>query len=150
MGGNVWGTQNPSYVQGFGGTVAGADVACPSGSETNVIQIATVVAPTPGQWRTLIVGVLGISLGATPPTAIVLAARIGAGADFDSYQVPVGALVANATLAMPVFLNGPISTTLWFPSAPTVNITVAPTAQAVTVRFVGSRAYCNIWRLGDQ
>lgn len=128
---SIWGVNqsvgNPQIA------TAGSDVACSAGSETNALAITF-----PGASQGLNVGILvdvmaTIVLGATPPTAMVIAMRVGAGADIDSYTVPPAALVANAVLNL-----GPTLTAVFargsYPAGSTLNVTVNPTSQAVTVK----------------
>lgn len=128
---SIWGVNqalpNPSIV------TAGADVACAAGTETNVL-IATISSVAPGQNLSLQSDLACIIvLGATPPTAMVIAARVGAGADYDAWTVPPAALVASANLSLSPSLLGTFTRNA-LAAGSTINITVNPTGQAVTFK----------------
>lgn len=128
---SIWGVNNspPNPVV----VTAGGDVACPAGSETNVLS-GTVTVPTPGANFAVVSDVMGVVvLGATPPTAMVIAARQGAGADYDTWTIPPSALVANAILQVYPTLAGTFGKNALAAGA-TINITVNPTGQAVTFK----------------
>ena len=145
---NQWGTQlstaNPAYVALLGGTVN-----CPAGVETNVAQVNPLVAAGPGNYYPVWQGVLSLALGATPPTALVIGARVGAGADIGAFTFPVQVLTANAVIMFPVFLVGANSTSLWFPTGAVWNLTVNPTAQAMSCVNSTSTLYSYLVRGPD-
>lgn len=128
---SIWGVNqalpNPSIV------TAGADVACAAGAETNVLS-GTITAVGPGQNLALQSDVACvIVLGATPPTAMTINARVGAGADYDSWTVPPAVLTASANLALAPSLVGTFARNA-LAAGSTINITVNPTGQAVTFK----------------
>lgn len=133
---SIWGVNqslsNPIIV------TAGSDVACPAGTETNVISV-TATTSFAGMNSVLTVDVTGvIVLGATPPSALVIAVRVGSGSDADSYTVSPAALVANAILQIApslAFVNSRGAANV----SATLNLTVNPTGQAVTFK-AGGRA----------
>lgn len=142
----IWGVSDPIPIALVGQTVGAADVACPAGVETNVISFGGVTALSPGGYYPIIDLALAIVLGATPPTALVVAAKVGAGSDFDSFATAIGLLVALATLGVSPTLVGANSTVNYYPGVSTINITVLPTGQPVTCKFVGSRATLSLIR----
>lgn len=150
MGGNVWGAQLPAAFGTFGQTIGNVDIACPAGTTTDVINLTASIAPTAGVWSGLIQGLLVISLGATPPTAIVLSAKFTGGSQFDSYAVAIGALVASATIIQPITLQTPTSKVAFFPASFGLTLSLTPAAQAVTVRAAGTRVAAYIFRFQDQ
>lgn len=112
---------------------AGSDVACAAGTETNVISASLPVGFS-GFNAVLFADVACvIVLGATAPTALVIAARLGAGADVDSYTVSPAALVANAILQLSPALVASLSRSSAGGNG-TWNITVNATGQAVTLK----------------
>lgn len=131
---SIWGVNQapPSPVI----ITAGGDVACPAGTETNVLG-GSVTVPTPGANFALTSDVMGvIVLGAVAPSALVVAARQGAGADYDSVAINAAALVANAILLIAPTLTGIFAKNSLAGGA-TINITVNPTGQAVTFKQTG-------------
>ena len=115
---------------------AGSDVACSAGAETNVLS-GTVTVGTQGANIQLTSDMMGyVVLGATPPTAMVIAARVGAGADYDTWTVAPAALVANAVLPIYATLSG-IFARGALAAGSTINMTVNPTGQAVTFKATG-------------
>jgi len=136
---SVWGIAQPFAIPPI--VTAGSDVVVTAGTETNVLSSATLVATNIGNWYPFIVGVAAVLLGATPPTALVVAVRIGAAADFDTYTVAPAVLTANATLMIPLAFVGANSKTQWNPGGGgVINVTLLSTAQNVTLKAVGSRA----------
>lgn len=128
---SIWGINqalpNPSIV------TAGADVACPAGTETNVLS-ATITAAAPGQNLALQSDVACvISLGATPPTAMTINARVGASADYDSWTVPPVVLAASANLSLAPSLMGTFARNA-LAAGSAINISVNATGQAVTFK----------------
>ena len=128
---SIWGVNqslpNPSIV------TAGSDVACPAGSETNVLS-ATITAATPGLNLALQSDIACVVvLGATPPTAMTINARVGAGADYDSWTVPPAVLTASANLHLAPSLLGNFARNA-LAAGSVINITVNPTGQAVTFK----------------
>lgn len=147
---NLYGvaTPNPLPVGAF--TIGGADIVTGVGVETNVIAI-TVNNPTVNGWYyPNFGGWLAISLGATPPTAIFIGYRLGAGSDLSNLQVSPAALVASATVIQPLTLAG-TALIVSNPSGINVfNISVQTAGQSATVRTVGSFGQCGWVRSTDQ
>lgn len=128
---SIWGVNQS--LPGATISTAGADVACPAGTETNVIS-ASVPNSTPGFNSNLFVDVAAvIVLGATPPTALVIALRFGSGADVDSYTVSPAALVASAILQVAPSFVAALSRSGTGASGP-INVSVNATGQAVTLK----------------
>lgn len=145
--GNIYGVATPIAVPLVTGP--GSDVACPAATETNVIANIIAAALTLGSYYPLVSGVLVITMGATPPTALVIAARIGAAADFATYTVSTLFLTANANVAFPFTLIGANSSSAFVGASVTVNVSVNPTAQAVTTRVAGSYSVLQLFRGPD-
>ena len=137
------GADNP-FLATSNATIGGVDVTCNSGSETNVIASATLKANIQGDYYPVVWGVLVIYMGATAATALVIAARIGAGADFATYTVDPGQLVNSQKDQFHFALIGSNSASAWFPTGGVINVTVNPTTQNVTVKNVGSYAICQL------
>lgn len=112
---------------------AGSDVACAAGVETNVISASLPFGFT-GFNAVLFADVACvIVLGATAPSALVIALRLGSGADVDSYTVSPSALVANAVLQLSPALVAALSRSSSGGTG-TWNVTVNATGQAVTLK----------------
>lgn len=141
-----WGTAQEQYVLTNLATVGGADVAVPAATETTVITSGAIFQPVPGPYYPLVDITLAILLGATPPTAMVIAFKIGAGSDVATYTLPPAILVANATVLPGVTLAGLNSKAAWVSPGSTINITVNATGQAVTCKNVGSVATVSLVR----
>ena len=145
-----WGTQMQQY-----GSLAwgmGSDQACPANTETNCIIAGSPLNVISGSinYAPLIIGTIVLSMGATPPTTLVVAARIVGAADFDSMTVSPLLMVANATFAMSFVLTGSSVRGVWnFPSG-NLAISVNPTAQAVTARANGTRMCPSLIVSSDQ
>lgn len=117
---------------------AGSDVACAAGTETNAISATTFTSFASMNSVLFCDVACVIVLGATPPSALVIAVRVGSGGDADSYTVSPTALVANAVLQLApalAFVNSRGSANV----QATLNVTVNPTGQAVTLK-AGARA----------
>lgn len=148
MSANNYGTANPVIYPAYG--TMGADVACPSGVETTVLDIGNTFAISPGVYYPLIWLNIWISIGATPPNPCLVAGRLNGGADFQSVGPNPLSLVANANIYQNYVLRGPISPTLWTTTGGDITITVNPTGQAVTVRSYGTYAWLFLMRAPDQ
>lgn len=140
---SIWGVNQslpaPTIV------TASSDVACPAGSETTVLSGASS-GSAPGQNIVVESSTeLVVVLGATAPSAMTVNAKVGAGADYDTWTVPPALLVANAVLNLAPVLVGVLARNLFY-SGVTINITVNPTGQAVTLK---AQSRCvNAWAIG--
>lgn len=125
---------------------ANADVTIVAGTATTGIhsQAAGTAVPliqtNPIDVYALIQGVLTILLGATAPSALVISYATTSGTPIDSYTVEPALLVNSAELVIPIFLIGPLSSTLFGGAGKDPLIQVLATGQNVTVKKVGSRA----------
>jgi hypothetical protein len=138
--GNVYGIASPLPLAAVYGCVAGADVTLTAGTEVTFITTGAISAPGPGDWYPIIWGVLVDYLGATAPSALVIAFKIGAGSDVVTYTVDPGQLVNSAKIVVPFFLVGTNSGSAWIGGGSTINITANGTGQASTAKNVGSWA----------
>ena len=120
------------------------DVACPAGTETTIMSTTAMKGTDPsGVYLPWVFFNIAILLGATPPTALKIAAKIGAGADFNSYNVAPAVLVANATLSLGLSMVGGASIAPWQGAGSIINLTVNPTGQAVTAK--GQPGYADVF-----
>lgn len=128
-----------------------ADVAIPAGTNTTVLTIngasGTVTATSNDTWSPNLDVTLALLLGATAPTQINVDYGLVLGTAIDSYTVPPALLVANATILVGVTLIGPASKFTWL-SAQTPQVYVIATGQAITAKFIGSRAIFSLYMGG--
>lgn len=122
------------------GTVGAADVSCTAGAETTCITTGAIKTNIQGDFYPLIFGTLVMYLGATAPSALVIAFKIGAGSDVATITWDPGQLVNSAKILVPFCFVGANSSSAWFPTGSTINITANPTGQAATCKNVGSFA----------
>lgn len=146
MPGNLYGVSQPGFTPvPFAN---GGDQSCGAGAETNIFS-QTITAPGQGNWYIVMWGVVAILLGATPPGTITIGGRIGSAADFDSYSVATAPLLANATLQIPFLLCSTANQANFFPTGSAFNVTLNPSAQAVTFKNTGSRTLYQLFRGPD-
>lgn len=85
----------------------GGAVTLTAGTETTIVATAATLVGVPNQdYIVVVVGCCVVLMGATAPTALVIAARYASGADFDTQTIDTGSLVANATGVFPITLIG--------------------------------------------
>jgi len=145
----IWGVADPIPLPTVNETVGGADVVTVPTAETPVITTAAIAAFNPGPYFPIVEGLLTIVLGAMAPASLQISFNLNGGSDVDSFVVEPGLLVALAELIVPIFLLGTNSPTAWQGAGSVVNITVLTPDNAVTVKFVGSRAIVGIMRGPD-
>ena len=145
---NLYGVANAPFIDNPTGI--GSSVACPAGAETNAVPSTAMIAPSNGYYYPVAWGYIPIILGATAPSAVVLALRIGNGADIAQQAIPGTLLVNNATIWVPSIYFGPPSQTPWMGAGSILNISVTPTGQAVTVGNGGLGVYFGLLRAPDQ
>jgi hypothetical protein len=120
-----------------------SDTSCTAGSKTTVLDSGAsplIKAGAAGGWYLVAQLALAITFGGTAPSAVTVTLDlVTAGANQDSFALPVGDLVLSTTFLFAVTLFVPNSGTIWFPTGDEVQITVNPTGQAVTAKAVGTR-----------
>ena len=148
---NLYGVSNCPGIP-LSGTFQGSsgNLACPANVETNVIVSAPLIAPSQGYFYCAITGVMGVLLGATPPTFLTIAVKFTTGSDFTNYVVPTGMLVANAEIVTPVTFYSPALTTNWLAPGSIVNVTVLPQGQAIQALSGTAYSYFALIRAPDQ
>ena len=144
---NDWGTAMPVILPAF--TFGGSDINCVAGVETT-IQSQGLAAISPGIYYPMIFFNMIITIGATPPSQIVVAGKIGAGADFQTIGTNPVLLVANANLVMTGLMVGTPSDVPWRGAGSTVNVTITSTGQAVVSKGSGSYVQWFLMRAPDQ
>lgn len=147
--GNIYGVANPLPVAASYGCVGAADVTLTAGAEITFITTGAIAALGPGDYFPVIWGNLTCYLGATAPSAMVLAFKLGAGSDVATYTVDPGLLVNSAKIQVNFGFIGANSGTAWIGSGSTINITANCTGQAATAKNVGSFAIVELIRGPD-
>lgn len=145
--GNVYGIASPMALPAV--YTAGADVTLTAGAETTMITTGAISAPGPGDLYPMIWLCVAILFGATAPTALTFAFKLGSGSDVDSLAVAVASMVANATTYYYIPLIGVNSGTAWIGAGSTINITGLAVTTAATFKFAGSRALVALFRGPD-
>jgi hypothetical protein len=85
----------------------GGNVTLVAGTETLIVATAATLVGIPGMnYIPIIIGQCVVLMGATAPTALVIAVKYAGGADFDTQTIDAGSLVANATGVFSVMLVG--------------------------------------------
>ena len=88
----------------------------------------------------VIMGSLAILCGATPPTALTVSYATTPGTAIVSYTFPPALLLANATIQVPIFFVGPLSSSLYTGAGKDPLIQVNAATTAATLKAVGSQA----------
>lgn len=145
---NLYGVANPVLLPVV--LTTGGDVALPAGTETTVLSTSALIAPSQGFFYPLVMCHLAVLMGATAPTNLVLAFKLGAGSDVDTQAVSPATLNNGATSFYHYDLLGVASQTAWQSPGTVINITFNPTAQAATFKAVGSRVLVALFRAPDQ
>jgi hypothetical protein len=148
-GGNVYGIAAPATLPAIYGAVGAADVTLTAGAEVTAITTGAITAANPGDYYPLIWLWLTILFGATAPTALQFAFKLGAGSDVDTFVIEPGLLTNLGEIQVGVPLIGANSATAWQGSGSTINITGKATTTACTVKAVGSRAIVALMRGPD-
>lgn len=147
---NTYGVANPLPLPVIATLAGGADVALPAGVQTTIAS-ATIAGLDPsGFYFPEVIVQIGVLNGAAAPTAFQYGAKIGAGSNFDFFNVAAALLVNNATLYLVVHLIGGPSQAPWQGGGSVVNLNALATTNAATAKFAGSRAVFRLWRAPDQ
>jgi hypothetical protein len=132
---SIWGVSNafplPRKV------IPAGDVVLASGVETVIATVAALSAPRGGNAYPRCDLSLYVTLGAAAPSALVIAARVVGGADFDTFAVPPALLVNSATIYVSCFLIGTSARDVWQNPGQAIEITGKATAQAATALLSG-------------
>lgn len=150
MGGpNLYGVANTGPALYYGTLLNAGGVTCPAGVETNVIALGPVTALAQGVYYPVFWAQLSIQSGATAPTQIVLGAKIGAGADFATFQPYNGLFIAGQVNVIWWYGIGQPSRAPWVTPGSVINITVNPLAQSVSCVYYCSQAIGGVFRAPD-
>ena len=147
---NLYGVANAPFFCGTWNTIGGVDIACPANTETNVVNSNPMIAPSQGYFSPIAWISVLVTLGATPPTSLLVGLRVASGADIATASPGTLVLVANANLYLNFCLVGPSSQTPWVSPGSIINISINPQGQAVTTHFNGTWVVSGIIRAPDQ
>lgn len=119
-----------------------SDVACPAGAVTTALTTSApfIVVSNTGV-SVIAFANLAIAIGATAPTALVVSLANVAGVPLAQFNVAAAAMVASATINVPVLLSALFSLAFLAPTGAPILLQVNPTGQAVTVRAIGSTGF---------
>jgi hypothetical protein len=147
---NLYGVAQPVPMPILVGTVGGGvDVACPAGTETTVFTFPTYAALDHGAYYPVVTLNGCVTLGATIPTQLVFAFKLGAGSDVTASGVPANLFTANGNLFFSTVMFGINSLVSWVAPGSVVNVTLNPTGQAVTMRGSGAQCMLQLFRGPD-
>ena len=144
---NLYGVANAPIITSLVGQSA---VACPAGVATVVASVGPIIAPSQGFFYPACFWMTDVTYGASVPSSVTYAFRIGAGSNLDAAQVSPLTFVAAATYDATICMFGPASSVPWLAPGSTVNFTVTPTAQGVTANSVAGRIWFALFRAPDQ
>lgn len=147
---NLYGVANPCIIPVAVGLIGGANINCPANTETNIIASPPLIAISAGYYYPMVWAYLGILIGATNPTNLVVSIRLGAGSDMDGAVIPPQQLVGNAFIVDTFPLVGSASQAAYTGAGSILNVTINPTAQPVTAELNPSRAVIALFRAPDQ
>ena len=100
-----WGVANPGPQPAI--YAPANDVTLTAGSEILAVTTTSALKGNPGQsYIPMIVGCAALTMGATAPTALQLAARYHSGSDFATQVIAPGLLANLAAILVPVCLVG--------------------------------------------
>lgn len=128
----------------FGGVI------CPAGVETNLISSPPLVAPSQGYFYVVCNLMIFVAYQPTLPSAVTFAARIGAGADFDSYPVNLANVAVSTGFEYSLTLISPAFSIPWLGAGSVVNTTANPTGFQINTTGIGSQCWFMLVRAPDQ
>ena len=147
---NLYGVANPNPLPQSVATIGGTDIACPAGSETNIIQAAPALPTVPGVYYPMAQGWTTLSFGATPPTNVQMSLRVNNGSDLLPWTIWAGLLIANNNLIVPLMFYG-YNLIVQNPTGVyNFQVGITPLAQAITARNGGTLFYVQWVRASDQ
>lgn len=143
---NLYGVANSPGQPGQVTLIGGADVNCPAGSETNILTSPPLIAPSNGYFYAWASGIITLVCGTTPPTAITVGIRVGAGADTMQFGINTSFLTASDFFMVPIGLFTPESTIPWQGAGSTVSIGITPVTGLCVARVQGSSVCIGLLR----
>jgi hypothetical protein len=149
VGANLYGVSNPAPLLFYTTLISGANTNCPAGTETNLLQTPLIIAPSSGAFYPVAWVNLTVTVGGTSPTLVTLGHRINGGADLGTFNVNTSLFVAGATVTFTWYAIGPASRTLWVAPGSQYQISLNPTAQAVTAIYSFCQGSMGVLRAAD-
>lgn len=149
MGANLYGVANPAPTLIYSTLIGGANLACPAGTETNLLSTGTLITPSGGAFYPIAWVNLTFTVGATPPTVVALGVRISGGADLGTFNPNIALFVASTNVTISWCVAGPTSRSTWAAPGNALQISVNPTAQALTAVFTFSQGILGVLRAAD-
>lgn len=147
---NLYGLANPVPNLGWFDTIGSANVSCPAGVETNVIQSGALAALDHGVYYPVCWANLVLTMGATQPTNLILGLRLNNGADVANqvFNIPAGS--GGLALTFIFIAAGVTMPTAFWPPGSSLQVTANPGTNAITCNFSYSKAILGIFRAADQ
>ena len=147
---NLYGVAQPNPPPLGGTTTGNVAINCPAGVETNIQSLAPPLPTLPGVFYPAMWGCVAIVFGATIPGLVTVGFRLNGGADLGSFIIHGGFYVATGSFCQTVDFYGqntPINnpTGVW-----NFQLSIAPTAQAVTVQPNSTQLIAQWLRAPDQ
>lgn len=128
---NLYGVASPVALPLTGEAVG--PVNCNPSVETIIVTMPAMAAPSAGYFYPMLWFSCSVQQGATVPTSITIAAKIGAGSDFDSFYVVPASYMVNNYGYFSSALVGAASNVAWQGSGSVLNLTCNPAGQLVIV-----------------
>lgn len=123
----------------------GSNVNCPAGVATQIFATTPLVGPQSQDVAPFMFVGLGITMGATPPTALQMFFGIVGSSNFFNLPLTANLLTAAAIQVLQGMAWGVKSQSAWLPPGAQLQVTVNPSGQAVTVNSFNSFAYAGLW-----
>lgn len=148
---NLYGVANaPSVLSVVSGNIGAANIFPATGTETNLVDSGAMVAPSQGYFYPVIWACFVWQAQTSVPTGVSIAGRIGAGADFDTWNTNMGGLTVGGVYTWTVFLAGTPSQTPWQGAGSHIFLTALQTGGAPMFTTAGARAVFGLMRAPDQ
>ncbi len=133
---SIWGAANPLPLPQS--IIQAADVTLTAGSEILIATTTAIKAPAGANVYPWVWGSLTFLMGATAPTALVLAFRFNGGSDVVTYPVPAALLANLATIQIPIFMVGANSKSAFAGAGAIIEVTGNATTTACTAVKIGT------------
>jgi hypothetical protein len=147
--GRVYGVADPLLTPSEQLLIGAADISVTAGTPADLFTWSSIAAPSQGNYYVMIWASITLVLGATAPTAITFSYRLGSGSNVQNFGVNAVLLTNSANLLIPALFVGSYSGSVWYPTGSAVTVSVAVTAQNITVKYGGSAAILALLRGND-
>jgi hypothetical protein len=146
---NLYGVANPVILPAAVQTLGAANVVCAAGSWTTVATSPALQAISSGVYYPSVLGMLGVSSGATQITSLQIGMHVGAGAVQSILAFSNAYFAASSNVLVPVALYGAPAVVPWQGLGSTLSLDVQPAGQAVTALFFGTYLWMSLYRAPD-